>query len=91
MICADPFTEPENIEFLNKTQIAELVEMDADKTYKMLNKLHKLGVVAETSRGDKRNRFYTLNPFVFYRKKGQPDDTLRAMFMSSPYVPKKRK
>lgn len=42
MICADPFTEPENIEFLNKTQIAELVEMDADKTYKMLNKLHKL-------------------------------------------------
>lgn len=75
MICADPFTEPENIKFLNKTQIALLVDMDEKKTAKQLDKLRKIGVVAETIRqDDRRDRIFTLNPYVFYRKKGGPDD-----------------
>ncbi|MDQ1146598.1 hypothetical protein QE429_003425 [Bacillus sp. SORGH_AS 510] len=86
MICADPFTEPENIQFLNKTQIALLVGMDEKKTSKQLDKLRKIGVVAETIRqDDKRDRIFTLNPYVFYRKKGRPDDTLRGLFASTPY------
>jgi hypothetical protein len=90
MICADPFTAPEDIQFLNKSQIAELVEMEEKKTSKMLDKLRKSGVIAETIRGeDKRVRLFTLNPYVFYRRKGQPDDTLRNMFASTPYSPKK--
>ncbi|PFH86463.1 hypothetical protein [Bacillus sp. AFS088145] len=86
MICADPFTEPENIQFLNKTQIALLVGMDEKKTSKQLDKLRKKGVVAETIRqDDKRDRIFTLNPYVFYRKKGRPDDTLRGLFASTHY------
>lgn len=86
MICADPFTEPEKIRFLNKTQIALLVDMDEKKTSKLLDKLRKIGVIAETIRqDDRRDRIFTLNPYVFYRKKGKPDDTLRGLFASTPY------
>ncbi|PEZ01630.1 hypothetical protein CN326_21100 [Bacillus sp. AFS018417] len=86
MICADPFSKPEEIQFLNKRQIAWLVEMEEKKTSKTLDKLRKVGVVAETIRqNDKRDRIYTLNPYVFFRKSGQPDDTLRGLFASTPY------
>jgi hypothetical protein len=86
MICADPFTEPEKIQFLNKTQIALLVDMDEKKASKLLGKLRKIGVVAETIRqDDRRDRIFTLNPYVFYRKKGRPDDTLRGLFAATPY------
>jgi hypothetical protein len=52
----------------------------------MLDTLRKAGVVAETIRqDDKRDRIFTLNPFVFYRKAGKPDDTLRGLFASSRY------
>ncbi|CRK80389.1 hypothetical protein [Neobacillus massiliamazoniensis] len=86
MICVDPFTEPEDIQFLNKTQIALLVGMDEKKTSKLLEKLRKIGVVAETIRqDDKRDRIFTMNPYVFYRKKGYPDDTLRGLFSSTSY------
>jgi hypothetical protein len=86
MICAEPFTEPEKIQFLNKTQIAILVGMDEKKTSKMLDKLRKIGVVAETIRqDDKRDHIFTLNPYIFYRKKAYPDDTLRGLFASTPY------
>ncbi|MED4228671.1 hypothetical protein [Neobacillus cucumis] len=86
MICANPFTEPENIQFLNKTHIAILVGMDEKKTSKQLDRLRKVGVIAETIRqDDKRDRIFTLNPYVFYRKRGKPDDTLRGLFASTPY------
>jgi hypothetical protein len=85
IICADPFTEPENILFLNKTQIALLVGMEEKKASKILDKFRKIGVIAETIRqDDKRDRIFTLNPFIFYRKKGKPDDTLRGLFASTP-------
>ncbi|MDQ6598077.1 hypothetical protein [Bacillus salipaludis] len=86
MICADPVTEPENIQFLNKTQIALLVGMEEKKASKILDKLRKIGVIAETIRqDDKRDRIFTLNPYIFYRKKGRPDHTLRGLFASTPY------
>jgi DNA-binding MarR family transcriptional regulator len=86
MICVDPFTEPGEIQFLNKSQIALLVEMEEKKTSKMLDKLRKAGVIAETIRqDDKRDRIFTLNPYLFYRKKGKPDVTLRGLFASTPY------
>lgn len=86
MICADPFTTPENILFLNKTQISLLVELEEKKASKNLDKLRKIGVIAETIRqDDKRDRIFTLNPYLFYRKRGQPDDTLRGLFASTLY------
>ncbi|WP_245640437.1 helix-turn-helix domain-containing protein [Neobacillus massiliamazoniensis] len=86
MICANPFTDPENIQFLNKTQIALLVGMDEKKTSKLLDKLRKIGVIAETIRqDDRRDRIFTMNPYVFFRKRGQPDDTLCGLFASTPY------
>jgi hypothetical protein len=86
MICADPFTKPENIQFLNKSQIALLVNMEEKKAAKVLDKLRKTDVIAETIRqDDKRDHIFTLNPYVFYRKKGKPDDTLRGLFASTPY------
>jgi hypothetical protein len=86
MICADPYSSPEKIQFLNISGIALIVDMEEKKASKNLDKLRKIGVIAETIRqDDKRDRIFTLNPYVFYRKKGRPDDTLRGLFASTPY------
>jgi hypothetical protein len=92
MICSDPFVAIQDIQFLNAAAIAELVGMEPKETRKTLDKLRKAGVVAETiRRDDKRDRLFTLNPFVFYRKKGQPDDALRGLFEATRYVKKKNR
>ncbi|MFB9762484.1 hypothetical protein [Ectobacillus funiculus] len=86
MICADPFSAPEQIQFLNKTQISRLVEMEEKKASRTIDKLRRAGVLAETTRqDDKRDKIYTLNPYIFFRKSGKPDDTLRGLFASTPY------
>jgi hypothetical protein len=90
MICINPFEkEPEKIEFLNVKCIAELVDMEQKKVVALLSRLRKSKIVVESVREDKRNTFITLNPFIFYRRSGQPDDTLKGHFASSPYSPKK--
>jgi hypothetical protein len=86
MICHDPAATEAEIHFLNKTKIAALVGMDRKQTYKTLDKLKQVGVVAETVReGNKRDHRYTLNPYIFFRKSGTPDETLRGLFAKTSY------
>ncbi|KYC67185.1 helix-turn-helix domain-containing protein [Heyndrickxia coagulans] len=80
-VCANPF-EPniERIEELSKTDIAELTGVSEKTVYNYLRRM-KLGdefVFAEIRRG--KTRYYKLNPFIFYRKDGEPDATLREIF-----------
>jgi hypothetical protein len=87
MICANPFEEyPQDIRFLNTKEIAELLKMDEKKTINLLRELKKGGAVAETTKfvNDRRTKYITLNPFIFYRQSGQPDASLCAMFLSKP-------
>jgi hypothetical protein len=80
-VCANPF-EPdvEQIKELSKQEIAELTGVSEKTVYNYLRKM-KLGdeyVFAEIRCGN--YRYYKLNPFIFYRKNGAPDATLREMF-----------
>ncbi|NGQ95485.1 hypothetical protein G3578_10005 [Brevibacillus sp. SYP-B805] len=87
VICSDPFAEnPEDIRFLNERQIAAIVGMAESKTKETLARLRKAGIVGEWRKGtDKRETLTVLNPYVFYRKNGQPDETLRALFEAHSY------
>lgn len=87
VICSDPFAEnPEDIRFLNERQIATIVGMAESKTKETLARLRKAGIVGEWRKGaDKRETLTVLNPYVFYRKNGQPDETLRALFDAHSY------
>ena len=90
MVCINPHeVDPTKIEFLNIKAIAQLVDMEEKKVSKLLTKLRKGLIVAEVRRQDKKNIFFVLNPYIFYRKSGKPDDTLRGMFAASPYTSKK--
>jgi hypothetical protein len=80
-VCSNPF-EPnvENIVQLSKKDIANITGVSEKTVYTYLRKM-KLGdefVFAEIRRGN--TRYYKLNPFIFYRKNGQPDATLREIF-----------
>ncbi|MEI4622137.1 hypothetical protein KFD70_19165 [Bacillus pfraonensis] len=90
MVCINPHeVDPTKIEFLNIKAIAQLVDMEEKKVSTLLTKLRKGLIVAEVRRQDKKNIFFVLNPYIFYRKSGKPDDTLRGMFAASPYTSKK--
>jgi hypothetical protein len=84
MICVNPY-EPnvDKIVALNKSDIARVTGASEKTVYNKMRKL-KFGdeyVFAEVRRGNER--FYMINPFVFYRKRGVPDPTLRALFLAS--------
>lgn len=87
LICSDPFEEnPEILFFLNQTSLGELLGLEHKEIKNFITKLRKKGVIAEAlNESDTRNKKYYVNPYIFYRKKGYPDDTLRSMFKSSPY------
>ncbi|MCM3730112.1 hypothetical protein M3196_00320 [Fictibacillus nanhaiensis] len=90
LICIDPFeSDPANFKFLNQKEVAEVIGIDVDNARKFLNKCHKKRILFEGSTSDRREKQYYVNPYIFYRKKGYPDDTLKSMFLSSPYSPKK--
>lgn len=90
MISVNPFEkEPSNIKYLNIQGIAEITGIHEDNIPALIKGLRKGGIIAETKLEDKRSTFITLNPYIFYRKSGTPDDTLKAMFASSPYSSKK--
>ncbi len=81
-VCANPY-EPsiDKIEQLSKKDIAEITGVTEKTVYTYLRSM-KLGdeyVFAEIRRGN--TRFYKINPFVFYRKNGRPDATLREIFL----------
>lgn len=80
-ICANPYEKDvAGIRQLSKGEIAALTGVSEKTVYTYLRKM-KLGdefVFAEIRRGNER--YYKLNPFIFYRKQGRPDATLREMF-----------
>jgi hypothetical protein len=80
-VCANPNeTSVDNIVQLPKQQIAEITGVSEKTVYTYLRRM-KLGdeyVFAEIRRGN--YRYYKLNPFIFYRKRGEPDATLREIF-----------
>lgn len=80
-ICANPYElDVEKTIPLNKTEIAHLTGVDERSVYNKLRNLH-LGdeyVFGEMIVGNQH--FYKLNPFIFYRKTGLPDASLREMF-----------
>ncbi|KQX45873.1 helix-turn-helix domain-containing protein [Paenibacillus sp. Root444D2] len=81
-ICRNP-NEPEieSIEALSKQEIAEITGMNESTVYRKISRLQFDGmfVLAEVKRG--KERFYKLNPFVFYRQFGEAPVTLRADFL----------
>lgn len=87
MICADPFARnPADIRFLSEKQIGELVGMSNSKTRATLTRLRKVGIIGVWNKGeDSREKLTVLNPYVFYRRKGKPDDTLKALFTAHVY------
>lgn len=80
-VCSNPYdNNVDNIRQLSKGDIASLTGVSEKTVYSYLRKM-KLGdefVFAEIRRGNEK--YYKLNPFIFYRKNGQPDATLREMF-----------
>lgn len=87
MICNDPFCASGEIRFLNEKQIGDLVGMSEKKARETLARLRKAGVVGVWHRAkDSREKLTVLNPYIFYRKSGQPDGTLDALFTSKSYV-----
>lgn len=80
-VCTNPFEQNvDNIAQLSKHDIANLTGVSEKTVYSYLRRM-KLGdefVFAEIQRG--KTKYYKLNPFIFYRKDGDPDATLREMF-----------
>lgn len=80
-ICANPFErDVENTLPLTKEDIARLTNITEKSVYTKLRNL-KFGdqyVFAEVVYGN--SRYYKINPFIFYRRNGKPDATLREMF-----------
>lgn len=80
-VCIDPYeTDVAKIQPLNKRQVGEISGMTEKAVYSKIRRL-KFGdqyVFAEVKIGNRQ--FYKLNPFVFYRKPGEPDATLSEIF-----------
>lgn len=81
-ICENPSeNDVSKIRYLPKKEIAILTNESEKSVYNKLRKL-KIGneyVFAEIRSG--KERFYKINPFLFYRKDGEPDATLREIFL----------
>lgn len=91
MICINPHEiNPKKIQYLNIQAISEITGIHEKKISTLIRVLRKDGIIAETTLQDKRHTFITLNPYIFYRKSGQPDNTLKSMFASTPYSSKNR-
>ncbi len=81
-ICINPYeTELHNVQYLTKKEIVELTGESEKTVYNRLRRM-KIGkeyVFAEIRVG--KERFYKINPFLFYRQDGVPDASLREMFL----------
>ena len=91
-VCANPFErDVANTLPLTKEDIAALTGVDVKTVYRKLRglKFDDQYVFAEVVYGN--SRYYKINPFVFYRKVGTPDATLREMFSIRNNYRKRRK
>lgn len=81
-ICKNPYeVDVGKIVYSPKKEIAEITGENEKTVYNRLRRM-KIGkefVFAEVRSG--RERFYKVNPFIFYRKSGEPDATLREIFL----------
>lgn len=83
IICSDALSKDfSSVGSMNIREISEVVGMDRNRAAEVLTRLHAAGVVhspGAKTRGE-REANVVLNPYVFYRQKGLPNDTLRHMF-----------
>jgi hypothetical protein len=75
---------PEAIDFLNRAQLAEAIGISTGEISRRLPKMIVDGeyVIAKVTIGD--TDMYMFNPWIFYRKMTEPDDTMRAIFSVKP-------
>jgi hypothetical protein len=81
-LCRSPHEqELDKIEALTKKEISLITGRDESTTFRKLRRLQFDGmyVFAQVIRG--KEKFYKLNPFIFYRLDGYPDATLSAIFL----------
>jgi len=80
-LCSNPNESvPEMVHALNRKELAELIGVSVGEISRRLPKLTVDGeyVIAKVTVGGVES--YMFNPWVFYRKTTQPDDTLRRLF-----------
>ena len=80
-LCANPAEpDPERLDALNRKELAEVLGISVGEISRRLPKLtvDNEYVVAKVSVGGADS--YMFNPWVFYRKMTQPDETLRSIF-----------
>lgn len=81
-ICHNPFEKDvKQINYMSQLEIAELTKEDESTIWRKMNRLVLGGeyLFAEIKVG--KEKFYKINPFVFYRKNGKPDATLNEIFL----------
>lgn len=80
VICSNPYEKnPGLVQKMNAKDIAEELEIHENTVVSHMKRLRtkKEKVIAETRTGAERNeRFFILNPWVFYRQPGYPKDQL---------------
>lgn len=82
ILCANPFENTaENIEALSIADICNITGLDKKNVQSKINSLKWDGmtVFAKVLKG--RKTHLKVNPFVFYRKDGEPDKSLQADFL----------
>lgn len=82
VLCSNPFEKDAlNIEPLSLTDLSEITGLDKKNIQNKINNLKWDGmtVFAKLIKGNKRH--LKINPFVFYRKDGSPDESLKADFL----------
>lgn len=83
LLCENPHERDlSKIRPLNKSDIAEVVGVDASTAFRKIQKikLNDMYVFAEVSKGGIDN-IYKINPFIFYRQNGKPDKSLLTDFI----------
>ncbi|RVT57636.1 hypothetical protein [Niallia taxi] len=82
ILCSNPFeVNPESIEALSIADICEITGLDKKNVQAKINSLtwDGMSVFAKVLKG--RKTHLKVNPFVFYRKDGEPDKSLQADFL----------
>lgn len=85
-ICHNPYDRTGKVHAMNVKEIANITGATEKTVYSKIRRL-KFGdeyvfAQLEVKRGGK-SVYYKINPFLFYRKNGRPDATLREVFLVS--------
>ncbi|MEK4801036.1 helix-turn-helix domain-containing protein [Oceanobacillus sp. FSL K6-0118] len=96
LVCKNPFeVNPKNVEFCNKTELAELIGISRSKASEVLAELTRAGVIIEIKRkaslmseaqGDGRETVVALNPSIVSRLQGEHENImLLQLFNNADY------